>query len=80
MSSAGFIVDMFSKEHLDCSQTIFLLTTNVADHQILNYWEDHQKQLLQLTMKPTQLQHGLKPLVNQIKAAAAANISVSESV
>jgi hypothetical protein len=71
---------MFSKEELDCKHTIFLLTTNVADRHILNYWERHHQELLQVSMKPAQLQHVLQPLVNQIKAAAAGSINVSVSV
>jgi hypothetical protein len=76
---SGRIVDPYSQQMVDCSSTIFLLTTNVADSVILEYWREHKESLRAVTgmLEPSALLRKLKPLERQIKAAVAGRTSVS---
>jgi hypothetical protein len=74
---AGWYIDPYSQERLDCSKAIFLLTTNAADRQILNFWSENSRSILEAQLQPSVLMRRLKPLDTLIRAAMAARCSVS---
>lgn len=75
--STGDFIDIYQQARYNCSQAIFLLTTNAADSEILNYWANHKQQLLNISTRLSGIQHKLQPLTSAIKAAMAGRTSVS---
>lgn len=74
---AGKYKDPYSQEFVDCSKTIFLLTTNAADREIIKHWNQHRDLILECGLQPSVLKHCLAKLNRAIRAATAARTSVS---